>query len=132
VLVAGVVALTAVALPSLSHLGRPDPTQFSVKVVSALPQNCLLYNTDTTGGIVSLLRPDVLVAADGRVEVYGVAALYHIRRSLDQPQFADALLQRSTCAIVPPESRLASKLAGTGQWRHIVTDGPMALYAKTN
>lgn len=131
VLVAGVVALSLVAAPSLAHLGRPDPGQFAPRVVTALPDHCRLFNVDTTGGLVSLVRPDVLVAADGRVEVYGAALLYRIRLALSQPDLAQDLLSRATCAVVPPTSGLAHRLSGDPAWRHARTEGPMALFIRT-
>jgi hypothetical protein len=71
VLYPGLAAGTVVALPSLGHIGRPDPAYYSMNVVRDILPHCRVFNTDTLGGFVILERPDVQVSLDTRNDLYG-------------------------------------------------------------
>jgi hypothetical protein len=66
-----VTALAVMAVPSLTHVGRPDPSIYPREVVDRIPPRCRVFNSYLLGGFVMLERPDVSVSIDSRTELYG-------------------------------------------------------------
>src|SRR5215469_11594457 len=67
----GFAALVALAVTSLTHIGRPEPATYPVTVVAAIPHGCRLFTNDLIGAYVILARPDVPVSLDTRNNLYG-------------------------------------------------------------
>jgi hypothetical protein len=114
--VAGVAALLWLAVPSLGHIGRPDPAIYPTRAVQDIPRNCRLFNSYLLGGFVLLERPDVLVSLDSRNDLYGaerVAADERLVRG--QGDMAQGL-SGAGCVLVPPMSGLAKRLHASPQW----------------
>jgi len=128
--VAGVVALLWLAVPSLGHIGRPDPAIYPTKVVQDIPRNCRLFNSYLLGGFVLLERPDVQVSLDSRNDLYGakrVTAEEGVLRG--QGDLAQGL-SGAGCVLVPPTSGLAKRLHASPQWELKSSEPAAVLYLR--
>lgn len=114
--VVGVVALLGLSIPSLGHIGRPDPAIYPTKVVQEIPRNCKLFNSYLLGGFVLLERPDVQVSLDSRNDLYGaerVATAEGVLRGNSDPAQG---LAGAGCVLVHQGSGLAQRLKTSRQW----------------
>jgi hypothetical protein len=113
----GLAALTVIALPSLGHIGRPNPALYPVAVVNDIPPGCRVFTTDLLGGYVILARPDVPVSLDTRNNLYGRALLLAQERTLHGYGSVSSGLAGAGCVLVPPGYGLALQLRDDRQWR---------------
>jgi hypothetical protein len=113
----GVVALLVLSLPSVGHLGRPDPAIYPTSVVQEIPRNCRLFNSYLLGGFVLFERPDVQVSLDSRNDLYGAKRVAAQERVLRGKGDLAQGLAGAGCVLVPPTSGLAQRLAGSPQWK---------------
>lgn len=124
---AGVVALGAVAVPSLAHVGRPDLAIYPVGIVKDIPSGCRLFNTDLIGGFVILERPDVPVSLDTRNTLYGRSMLLAEERVLRGEGSLTRGLAGADCVLVPPTSGLARRLDHDRAWKLTASEPPAAV-----
>ena len=110
----GVIAV--VAVPSLGHIGRPDPATYPRAVVRAIPSGCHVYNDYLQGGYILLERPDVAVSLDSRNDVYGAARIAESQRVLRGQGDIDRALAGAGCVLAPANSELSKRLAGEPAW----------------
>ena len=130
VLYLGLTAGMVVALPSLGHIGRPDPAYYSMNVVRDIPPHCRLFSTDTLGGFVILERPDVPVSLDTRNDLYGrqrVLADVHVVAG--KGDIASGLAGAG-CVLVPPGTGLAKWLRTSQGWKLADSDQAVALFVR--
>lgn len=130
VLYLGLAAGTVVALPSLGHIGRPDPADYPVKVVADIPPHCRLFNTDTLGGFVILERPDVPVSLDTRNDLYGRQRVFAEEQVLSGEGDVTSGLAGADCVLVPPASGLAKWLRTSQGWELTNADPAADLFVR--
>jgi len=130
VLYLGLAAGAVVALPSLGHVGRPDPAYYSIKVVTGIPPHCRLFNTDTLGGFVILERPDVQVSLDSRNDLYGRQLVLDEEQVLAGRGDVAGELAAAGCVLVPPGTGLAKWLRTSQGWKLTATDPAAALFVR--
>jgi len=123
----GMIALVAVAAPSLAHIGRPDPAKYPVAIVRDIPGGCRLFNTDLIGGFVILERPDVPVSLDTRNTLYGRHWLVKLERVLAGVGNLKQGLAGAGCVLVPPGSGLAERLRHDPAWSLKASEPPAAV-----
>ncbi len=126
----GVLALIALAVPSLTHIGRPEPGTYPVRLVAAIPRGCRLFTTDLIGGYVILARPDVPVSLDTRNNLYGPALLLAEERVLHGHGNLTRGLTGAGCVLVPRSYGLAARLEHDPQWRVRAADPLAVLYVR--
>lgn len=122
-LLGAALVVTAVGLPAL---GAPS-TDLPVAAVDALPAGCRLLNDRAVGGFVLLRRPDVVVAADGRNDLYGEAGnrLQQQWFEADSPggDPTEVTRQGVTCVLALDQSRLVDAMVAQG-WTLLPVAGP--------
>lgn len=126
--IAGLVAVTAVALPNAGHIGRPNPDLYPVRLVSEIPPSCPLLNPYLLGGYVILARPDVHVSIDSRNDIYGTQAVAQAIRGLNGQLPLQQAVSYAQCALIPSDSGLAAQLRGSRDWRLEDRQGRFSLY----
>jgi hypothetical protein len=126
----GVAAFAVVAAPNLLHLGRPDPSKYSMTVVSAIPSGCRLFNSYDLGGFVLLERPDLAVSIDSRAELYGAATIRHYTALVDGRADPAAALAPVRCVLLPPGAPLVARLSADGAWRTLRADRAAVLLVR--
>jgi len=128
--VAGLAALLWLAVPSLGHIGRPDPAIYPTNVVRDIPRNCRLFNSYLLGGFVLLKRPDVQVSLDSRNDLYGAKLVEAEERVLrGQGDLAQGL-SGAGCVLVQPRSGLARRLHASPQWELKSSEAAAALFVR--
>ncbi|HXW86790.1 MAG TPA: hypothetical protein VEJ42_00885 [Streptosporangiaceae bacterium] len=113
----GMAAVVVLAAPSLTHIGRPEPSTFPAALVADIPHDCRLFTTDLIGDYVILARPDVLVSLDGRNNLYGPALLVAEERVLHGLGNLSRGLAGAGCVLVPRSYGLAARLRHDAQWK---------------
>ena len=126
--VAGLAALTAVAVPSLIHIGRPDLASYPAGIIKDIPSGCRLFNTDILGGFVILERPDVPVSLDTRNDLYGRQRLLAEEQTLAGGGNLARGLRGAGCVLVPPGYGLALRLAHMPGWQRRASDAAAVLF----
>jgi hypothetical protein len=116
VLVAAAAGMVLVAAVAVTHLGR---TAFPLAALSKLPPGCRLLNDYTSGGPVTLFRPDLAVSMDSRNDLYGEAELARQATVLTGPPDAPARLDEwgVTCVLVKPSTGIVPMLRHSPGWR---------------
>jgi len=128
--VLGLVALLALAVPSLTHIGRPEPATYPVGLVADVPHGCRLFTTDLIGSYVILARPDVPVSLDTRNNLYGPQQLVAEERVLHGRGNLSSGLAGAGCVLVPDSYGLAGRLQHDAQWRVAAVDRIATLYVR--
>jgi hypothetical protein len=128
--VLGMVALVALAVPSLTHIGQPEPGTYPVALVAKIPHGCRLFTTDLIGSYVILARPDVLVSLDTRNNLYGRALLSAEERTLHGNGNLARGLTGAGCVLVPRSYGLARRLQTNPQWQARAADQIAMLYVR--
>jgi hypothetical protein len=123
----GALTLVAVAVPSLTHIGRPNLATYPVRIVRAIPPGCRVFTTDLIGGFVILERPDVPVSLDTRNTLYGRQLLLAEERILHGAGNLTSGLAGAGCVLVPPASGLARRLDNDQSWQIKATEPPAAV-----
>jgi hypothetical protein len=126
----GILALVAVAVPSLTHIGQPEPATYPVGLVADIPHGCRLFTTDLIGSYVILARPDVPVSLDTRNNLYGRALLSVEERVLHGQGNVARGLTGAGCVLVPRSYGLASRLQNDPQWQVRAADHLAILYIR--
>lgn len=124
-------SLVALALPSLGHIGRPDPDLYPAAVVTQIPEGCHLFNSYLVGGFVLLERPDVLVSMDSRNDFYGAQRVLAAERLIRGEGDLETGLAGAGCVLVPPNTGLARRLSDDPTWRLRVSEPGSALSVRT-
>lgn len=130
VAVAVLASLVALAVPSLAHVGRPDPELYPAAVVKQIPEGCHLFNSYLIGGFVLLERPDVLVSMDSRNDFYGAERVLAAERLVRGEGDLETGLADAGCVLVPPSTGLARKLSGDPTWRLRASEPGGALFVR--
>jgi hypothetical protein len=126
----GMAGLVALAAPSLTHIGRPDPSTYPAALVARIPHGCRLFTTDLIGSYVILARPDVLVSLDTRNNLYGAALVQTEERVLHGLGNLSRGLAGAGCVLVPRSYGLASRLRHDAQWQVREADQVAILYVR--
>jgi hypothetical protein len=126
----GMAAVVVLAVPSLTHIGRPEPSTYPAALVADIPHNCRLFTTDLIGDYVILARPDVLVSLDGRNNLYGRVLLLAEERVLHGLGNLSRGLAGAGCVLVPRSYGLATRLRHDAQWRVRAADQFAVLYVR--
>jgi hypothetical protein len=126
----GTIALLALAVPSLTHIGRPEPSTYPVSVIADIPHGCRLLTTDLIGSYVTLARPDVPVSLDTRNNLYGPALLSAEERVLLGAGSKSPVLARAGCVIVPASYGLARQLRSNPKWQIRGADQAAILFVR--
>jgi hypothetical protein len=124
-------ALVAVAAPSLTHIGRPEPAVYPSPLVADLPHGCRLFSTDVIGSYVTLARPDVLVSLDTRNDLYGSTLSMAEERVLHGSGNLSMGLAGASCVLVPRTYGLARRLRDDPEWRVRAADSTAVLYVRS-
>jgi hypothetical protein len=127
----GILALIALAVPSLTHIGRPELNTYPVSVMPDIPRGCRLFTSDLIGSYVTLARPDVPVSLDTRNNLYGPALLSAEERVLLGGSNPARGLAGAGCVIVPPSYGLARQLRHDPQWQLRAADRAAVLYVRS-
>ena len=124
------VAMVAVAAPSLAHIGRPEPATYPMALVAGIPHGCRLFTNDVIGSYVILARPDVLVSLDSRNNLYGRALPVAEERVLHGWGNLTHELAGAGCVLVPRSYGLAQRLGNDSQWQVHAADQTAILYVR--
>lgn len=126
--VAGMVAVAAIAV---THIGR---SAYPLAALDHLPSGCRLLNDYTSGGPVTLFRPDVPVSMDSRNDVYGEAEMARQAGVLNGPPYAPGRLDDwgVTCVLVKPSTGIVAVLRRTPGWREAYTDERAVVFVRTS
>lgn len=127
----GILALVALAVPSLAHIGRPEPKTYPVSVMPEMPRGCRVFTTDLIGSYVTLARPDEPVSLDTRNNLYGPALLSAEERVLLGGGNLTRGLAGAGCVIVPSSYGLARRLRHDPQWQLRAADRAALLYVRS-
>jgi hypothetical protein len=123
-------ALVVIAVPSLTHIGRPEPSTYPAALVTDIPHDCRLFTTDLIGSYVILARPDVLVSLDTRNNLYGIAVLSAEERVLHGMGNLSRGLTGAGCVLVPRSYGLATRLQHATGWKLRAADRLAVLYVR--
>lgn len=130
VLLAGLAAYSAVAAVAMSHPGRLYEPSFPVALVDKIPANCLLLSQSDISGLVSLRRPDVRPAVDGRVEVHGIDGLYAIAYWTADEEPLKSWIPQAGCSLMKSSSNGAAWLAKQPDWQLLDRNDRWVLYVR--
>jgi hypothetical protein len=126
----GLAALVALAVPSLTHIGRPEPATYPATVVADIPHGCRLFTNDLIGAYVILARPDVPVSLDTRNNLYGPKLLIAEERVLHGWGNPATGLTGAGCVLTPRSYGLARQLRHDPQWQVRAVDQIAILYVR--
>jgi hypothetical protein len=126
----GIIALVALSVPSLTHIGLPEPATYPVALVADIPHSCRLFTTDLIGSYVILARPDVLVSLDTRNNLYGTAVLSAEERVLHAKGNLSRGLAGAGCILVPRSYGLSQRLRDDLQWQVRAASDSAVLYVR--
>jgi hypothetical protein len=125
-----VAALVVLAVPSLTHIGRPQSSTYPAALVADIPHDCRLFTTDLIGSYVILARPDVLVSLDTRNNLYGAVVLSAEERVLHGGGNPSRALAKAGCVLVPRSYGLAKRLQRNPEWRVRAASQNAILYVR--
>lgn len=124
------VVLTGVTLFRLPHVGEPIEGTSTRALVNAVPAGCRVLNENDEGGWITYLRADegVLVAQDGRNDVYGVAGLERVGRLLAGAPGSLAELAREDvrCLLLDPDRPIVAQARAAG-WVQLAAEAHRVL-----
>ena len=125
VVAAVAVGFSVIAVVRLPHVGEPNAGSATRAVVDAVPAGCRVLNEYDEGGWITYLRADdgVLVAQDGRNDVYGVAVLAEVQELIDGRPGALAELARRDvwCILLDPDRPVVEQARSAG-WVEVAAD----------
>jgi hypothetical protein len=122
--------LFVLAAPSVTHIGRPEPSTFPAALVADIPHGCRLFTTDLIGDYVILARPDVPVSLDGRNNLYGPVLLVAEERVLHGLGNVSRGLTGAGCVLVPRSYGLTARLRHDSEWQVRAADQFAILYVR--
>lgn len=127
----GAVLLLMVLVPAAALgaalLGRPSYNLVSAETVRALPAGCRVFNDYSSGGLISLLQPDLRTWIDGRNDYWGAEWVRRYTATTNAlPGTVDALLAEGVnCALLSDddgEAPLRAALQERG-WQVLARQG---------
>ncbi len=126
----GLAVLTGTEASTVGSLGDTG-AQLPTATVPLIPPGCRLLNEYEFGGYVIDSRwPEVLVAQDGRNDVYGLERLQDLEGLLGGTE-ADALEALGVdCVLARPERPLVGELATSTGWRERAAEEAAVLYVR--
>ena len=127
---AGMVALLWLTVPSVGHIGRPDPAIYPTRVLQDIPRNCRLFNSYLLGGFVLLERPDVPVSLDSRNDLYGAERVAANAGLLRGQGDIEKGLSGAGCVLIRPDAGLAQRLRESSQWELKSSEPAAALFLR--
>jgi hypothetical protein len=130
VLYLGLAVAVVLSVLNVTHIGRPEPALYSMKVVGDIPSHCRLFNSYDIGGFVILERPDVQVSLDSRNDLYGRQRVLADEQTLAGRGDVARELAGAGCVLVPPATGLASRLRSTPGWKLTASDSATALFVR--
>lgn len=122
--------MVVLALPSLRHIGRPDPAIYPSQLVRDIPPHCRLYNSYELGSFVILERPDVRVSLDSRNDLYGRQRVLAAEQVLRGQGDVAHELAGANCVLVPPATGLATWLRTNQAWKLIGSEPTAVLFVR--
>src|SRR5579863_10183113 len=122
--------VVVLAMPSLSHIGRPDPAIYPIKLVMDIPPHCRLYNSYELGSFVILERPDVQVSLDSRNDLYGRQRVLADEQLLRGQGDVAHELSGANCVLVPPAMGLATWLRTNQGWKLTRSEPTAVLFVR--
>jgi hypothetical protein len=122
--------VVVLAVPNLSHIGRPDPAIYPVKLVSDIPPHCRLFNSYELGSFVILERPDVKVSLDSRNDLYGRQRVLADEQVLAGQGDVARALTGANCVLIPPRMGLATWLRTNQRWKLIGSEPTAVLFVR--
>jgi hypothetical protein len=109
----------------------PSEVRYPQTLVERMPGDCRLFNDYTFGGVVILLRPEILVNQDSRSDLYGRDALIAANDTEFNAGGPAALDKYDvTCVLITPDSTLDSELHTRADWYEVGRDAYGALYVR--
>lgn len=132
-----IVAATTAVLALIAALDMRDLRTIGVTVsqrlINELPTGCRLLNDDLVGDAVTLLRPDVPVALDGRNDMYGRQIIITVEDMFADKPGTQAALRRDdvTCILGPTSMALVRGLRTDPHWRVAGQDAARTLLLRT-
>jgi len=121
----------AQAVVAVVKASAPGTSRYPQALVQQMPGDCRLFNGYTLGGLVILLRPEILVSQDSRSDLYGRDALIAANDTEFSAGGPAALDQTGvTCALVTPDSALDGELRTRAGWHEVGRDAYGALYVR--
>jgi hypothetical protein len=118
------------AMPSLGHIGRPDPAIYPIKLVKDISPHCRLYNSYELGSFVILERPDVQVSLDSRNDLYGRQRVLAAEQVLRGQGDVAHELTDANCVLVPPAMGLAIRLRTNQGWKLVRSEPTAVLFVR--
>jgi len=122
--------VVVLAVPSLGHIGRPDPGLYPIKLVMDIPPHCRLFNSYEVGSFVILERPDVRVSLDSRNDLYGRQRVLAAERVLRGQGDVARELTGANCVLIPPTTGLAAWLRASQGWKLIGSEPAAVLFVR--
>lgn len=122
--------LVVLAVPSLGHIGRPDPAIYPLTLVTDIPPHCRLFNSYELGSFVILERPDVQVSLDSRNDLYGRQRVLADEKVLRGQGDVAQELTGANCVLVPPTMGLATWLRENQVWKLIGSEPGAVLFVR--
>ena len=123
--VGAVVPLFNMAIASQAFGRAPENEVLSARTAYAIPTNCKLLNDKQEGGLITLLRPDIKVSVDGRIDLFGKALVETQAGILDGNANALKWLDDNAinCVVVDYsssfEANLADQLGQDTEWQNV-------------
>jgi len=112
----------------------PTYSTLDSTVIRRIPLNCNLFSTDSLAGAVLLVRPDVPIWIDGRLDYWGRERLIQARDYFELRDPARLVPDGSECVLLPKEQR-ASKLVlalnRNPSWTRVTSDPTATLWVKS-
>ncbi|NUT37956.1 MAG: hypothetical protein HOV79_33330 [Hamadaea sp.] len=109
--------------------GLSNP-RYPVALAERVPSDCRLFTSYTLGGLIILLRPEILVSQDSRTDLYGRAFLI----TAHEVEFSEGLTgleaTGADCVFIEPASPLAVTLATAPEWRSLGDERNGVLFVK--
>jgi hypothetical protein len=128
--VLGLVAWAAVAAPSLTHIGRPDPADYPVSIVTSIPHGCHVFDSYLIGSFLILERPDTRVSLDSRNTLYGQRRIIADGRVLQGKGNLTTELAGAGCVLAPPSAGLVPRLRADPAWTLRASDQAAVLFVR--
>ena len=123
-LVFGLVLVVVTTAAGIEHFRPADPESYPVRSTAAIPDGCRVLNEYADGGyIISERWPDVLVAQDGRNDMYGIDLIEEMQSVLSAEGDWDAWLDGHDvdCVLAAADRALVRELYELG-WTETARD----------
>lgn len=126
----GLAVLTGTEASTVGSLGDTG-AQLPTATVPLIPPGCRLLNEYEFGGYVIDSRwPELLVAQDGRNDVYGLKRLQDLEDVLSGTEPAALEALGVDCVLARPQRPLAEALGTSAAWRELAAEDVAVLYVR--